>query len=541
MNALAGVNASVHVKLVTSFMAGAVLLLGMAILGIVVLQRMNGQVQELTHLQEQVDRTRQMGSLVTAQSHFRAMALLTSDDANNAKIESAKAAFLEHLDSVEAMGSLKNADFFARLREANDRFAAASSKTLELYEAGDLDIALEVHLGEEHPISHELEHSASELISDAVDAMQLQLAAFESDRRLLTAMLVGFSAVSLFSALLLGFVVSWSFIQPVRKMDSALERIADGDFDQRVDIRNRDEFGTLSQGINAMAAHLGDSYSLLEREKKVSELGEHALQKELDKGRQIQRDFLPTRVNPPSGWEIEAYLSPARDVSGDFYDVFPLPRGLTGIVIADVCDKGVGSALFMALSRSLIRVFSGEIHLAGVMGEDHGEGSSLAESSDLQQSADSDQDDALKAVGLTNSYIARTHGDTNMFATLFFGVLDPSTSVFRYVNAGHESPAVVGADGVVARLGVTGPAVGVIPDIEFRVDQIQLGRGDVLVSYTDGVTDARNPGGEWMTEKGLLALLAEPAASARELLLRIEGQVQAHIGGCRWSAKMGHI
>jgi sigma-B regulation protein RsbU (phosphoserine phosphatase) len=117
-----------------------------------------------------------------------------------------------------------------------------------------------------------------------------------------------------------------------------------------------------------------------------------------------------------------------------------------------------------------------------------------------------------------------------MFATLFFGVLDPSTGTLRYINAGHEPPVVVGAAGVVARLTTTGPAVGGIPNVDFKVNLVQLEPGDVLVSYTDGVTDARNPSGESMTEKRLLALLAEPATSAGELLRRIEDGVQAHIG-----------
>ncbi|MDH3799695.1 MAG: GAF domain-containing protein, partial [Desulfobacterales bacterium] len=93
-----------------------------------------------------------------------------------------------------------------------------------------------------------------------------------------------------------------------------------------------------------------------------------ALNAELEKGKKIQRDFLPNKIPQLPGWEIETSFYPARQVSGDFYDAFMLPGNYIGLVIADVCDKGVGSALYMALFRSLMRVFSGQISLEGWSG-----------------------------------------------------------------------------------------------------------------------------------------------------------------------------
>ena len=527
VDGLAGVNVGVQAKLFTAFLVSAVLLLGMAILGIVVLQRMNSQMHELSRLQEQTDISRQMGALVTGQSHFRAMALLTGDDGNNVKITTAKAAYLGHLDTVEAMSGGDNSAFFSDLREATARYDASSAATLVLYEAGDIEAALALHLEEEHPISHELEAASKILVAESEAAMAEQVAAFGSDRQLLTIMLFGFSGASLLTALLLGFVVSWSLIGPVRRIDSVVARIAGGDFKHRVDVRNRDEFGRLGQGVNTMALRLADSYSSLETEKQVSETAADALQNELDKGRQLQRDFLPAQLHQPEGWELAAFLSPARDVSGDFYDAFTLPGGKIGLVLADVCDKGVGSALFMALSRSLMRVFSGQIHLDRQ--GDEGAGLSLDALNQNGQSFSS-QSDALDAVGYTNNYIANTHGDTNMFATLFFAVLDPATGVLRYINAGHESPAILGRDGIKARLHVSGPAVGVVPNATFDVREVQLDSGDFLVSYTDGITDARNPNGESLTEDRLMDLLATHHTSAQGLLDQVESNVRNHMG-----------
>jgi sigma-B regulation protein RsbU (phosphoserine phosphatase) len=110
---------------------------------------------------------------------------------------------------------------------------------------------------------------------------------------------------------------------------------------------------------------LDDSYQTLERSKQEIESYSKALDDELEKGRQIQRDFLPQEIPQLPNWDIATHFSPAKQVSGDFYDVFSLPDNNLGIVIADVADKGVGSALYMALIRSLIRVFSGHISLHG--------------------------------------------------------------------------------------------------------------------------------------------------------------------------------
>jgi sigma-B regulation protein RsbU (phosphoserine phosphatase) len=231
-------------------------------------------------------------------------------------------------------------------------------------------------------------------------------------------------------------------------------------------------------------------------------------------GRQIQADFLPRALPQVPGWEIAARFQPAREVAGDFYDAFVRPDGAIGLLIADVVDKGVGAALFMALSRSLIRAFS---RVDGV----DADGGSAALSVDTR---------ALNAVRLTNDYIAEYHGHTSMFVTVFFALLDPVSGVLTYVNAGHNPPYIVGPTGVVkAELGPTGPAAGLFPNMAFNVQQVTLEPGDLLMTFTDGVTETRDPSGEFFDEEGLLALLKQPAPSASEHLDRIEASLQAHI------------
>jgi len=218
------------------------------------------------------------------------------------------------------------------------------------------------------------------------------------------------------------------------------------------------------------------SYRSLNRSKQEIEAYSKALDDELEKGKQIQRDFLPDRIPELPGWEIATYFAPAKQVSGDFYDVFTLPGNNLGIVIADVSDKGVGAALYMALIRSLIRVFSGHISLHGFSNFSVNNG--LTESV-TTPSATADQLNALNAVKLTNDYIAHEHGKEGMFVTLFFGVINPDSGVTAYINAGHEPLFLINSTGVKRRLKPTGPAVGISPDMKFEIQQVQIEPGDM--------------------------------------------------------------
>jgi phosphoserine phosphatase RsbU/P len=190
-------------------------------------------------------------------------------------------------------------------------------------------------------------------------------------------------------------------------------------------------------------------------------------------------------------------------VAGDFYDVFASEPGeILCLVIADVCDKGVGAALFMALSRSLLRAFA-----------------------EFQKGARADPKNLIERI---NAYILRHHPWANMFVTLFFGVLEPATGLLTYVNGGHNPPVIIGATGIKARLEPTGPAVGMFPDVTFQARQVSLALGEVMFAFTDGVTEARDVNGGFFTEARLLQLLEQPATSAMELIQRIEESVRAH-------------
>ena len=252
------------------------------------------------------------------------------------------------------------------------------------------------------------------------------------------------------------------------------------------------------------------------------------LERELEIGREIQSSFLPPALPQPPGWEIAVYFQAARQVAGDFYDAFPLDaEGGIGLVVADVCDKGVGAALFMALIRTLVRALA----IGGVSFDGHHPALWPASGRLAEGAARLDHAALVKNVVLrTNHYITQTHASANMFATLLLAALDPSTGELTYVNAGQEPPLVVGSAGVKARLAATGMAVGILPEADFRVESLALEPGDVLLGLTDGVADALDSKGERFGRERILSLLAPPPSSARELLDRIQSALLAHMG-----------
>jgi len=265
-----------------------------------------------------------------------------------------------------------------------------------------------------------------------------------------------------------------------------------------------------------LLARLEESYRLLGEAKKEAEAYSDALDREMEKGHQIQKDFLPKDILQPEGWEVAVHLHPAIQVSGDFYDVFPLSEGRIGLVIADVCDKGIGSALFMALFRSLIRIYAQR-----EIDRQHASSSGAATADDF---------DPTSVIARTSSYVRANHGQLSMFATIFFGVLDTRNGTLTYVNAGHEPPLLTDRRGLKTILKSSGPAAGLFKDFEYHARQVQLAVGDTLVGFTDGVTEANSPTEVLFSKQRLRKLMAKPPASAHLMLDRIKAELKAHIG-----------
>jgi len=250
------------------------------------------------------------------------------------------------------------------------------------------------------------------------------------------------------------------------------------------------------------------------------------LRKEMSVARSIQRDFLPESLPEVTDIELDAALRPARDVSGDFYDCFLLTSGELILVVGDVCDKGVGAALFMALFRSLIRasadpVGGGAINMIG--------GRHTTVMNAIQSASPADL--LTRVASFTNDYIARLHGRTNMFATVFLASLEPYSGELVYVNAGHEPALTIAPDGSIEELRPTGPALGMMPDSHFTAVTRTLEKGHSLLAFTDGLVEAHSPTGEVYGGKRLRELLyAHRGSSASELVRAVLDAVQTFGG-----------
>ncbi len=337
----------------------------------------------------------------------------------------------------------------------------------------------------------------------------------------------------------------WIVVNPVLNLRNDLIRAGEAlSQDQQTpefysaNIQRHDELGEVIGAFRQMYRRISDA---IEKRKKAEEALQQSFQQveayskvlndELEKGRQIQINFLPNQLLQLPGWETAAYFKPARQVAGDFYDIFQLPDGPVGFVVADVCDKGVGAALFMALFRSLIRIFSGQTTLNGLPLTCTDTITGGAEHENEDPALDPAHIKALQAVQLTNKYIALNHGELTMFATLFFGILDPKSGRLSYINGGHEPLYILNpGGGVKARLAVTGPSVGVEAQLNFNVQQTHMDKGDILLGYTDGVIEASAPDGSFFSADRLGSILDAPCSSASELLDRIADRLQEHSG-----------
>lgn len=230
---------------------------------------------------------------------------------------------------------------------------------------------------------------------------------------------------------------------------------------------------------------------------------------ELEKARRIQNGFLPSQLPTVAGWSTDVLFEPAHHVAGDFYDVLELPGGRIGLVVGDVCDKGLGASMFMALVSSLLRLFSGATPLAR-----------------LDRAGSNGDSHPVRCVGAASDFLAETHGELGMFATLFFGVLEPATGELHYVSAGHEPALLLDHDGQIRdRLLATGPPLGAIADAPFELGRARLEPGEALCLYTDGLTDSRMPGGAPFAGSRLPESMRGPIADAAEVVARIRSHL----------------
>jgi serine phosphatase RsbU (regulator of sigma subunit) len=232
--------------------------------------------------------------------------------------------------------------------------------------------------------------------------------------------------------------------------------------------------------LQSLAAQIASA--LYRAEEYALALAHQKAMQELNVAAEIQSTFLPESLPSIEGWQLAATLRPARQTSGDFYDLIELPNGHLGLLIADVTDKGTGAALFMALSRTLIRTYAFEY-----------------------------PEQPEKALHVANARILQD-SRSSMFVTVFYGILDPASGTLCYCNAGHNPPYILSAHAEPRPLRNTGIPLGIVPDTSWAAETVRLEPDDLLVLYTDGVTEAQNADGALFDTERLL----EAVRSCRE-------------------------
>lgn len=247
------------------------------------------------------------------------------------------------------------------------------------------------------------------------------------------------------------------------------------------------------------------------------------MERELEIGQRIQQGFLPRKALSLEGWDLQNYFSAAREVAGDFYDYFEIKSlNRLAIVIGDVCDKGVGAALFMSLFRSLIRSSALACDYEGWGHEDS-----------QQQALPNDEALLLRTIRHANQYVATTHAQDSMFATIFIALIDPKTGEFSYINAGHESPYLIDKKGNVERLEVTGPVVGLFDQARYSVETGIIANRGTLVSFTDGVSEAKNEKNEEFGDERVLEALKIEDIDAKSAILALIEATKGFAGNAK--------
>jgi GAF domain-containing protein len=227
------------------------------------------------------------------------------------------------------------------------------------------------------------------------------------------------------------------------------------------------------------------------------------MERELEVAQGIQRSFLPQQLPNVPGWELAVFYRAARQVGGDFYDFIPLKSGKWGIVIADVADKGVPAALFMVLSRTNLR--------AAAFGREQ----------------------PVETLLRVNELLL-SDSRSDLFVTCWYGVLDPTTGELVYANGGHNPPLLIRADGLSEELSGRGIALGVLESDLITIEERRttIRPNDLLVAYTDGVTEALRSDG---TEFGVVGLQSTSAGMrhrpAADVMKRIVQAVDTFTAG----------
>lgn len=323
--------------------------------------------------------------------------------------------------------------------------------------------------------------------------------AIEDSREELTTAMVRVSLAACLVATVSSFLLARFLTRHIRALVKDLRQVSQGDLDHQSAVRSSDELGDLARAFNIMTSGLQAAQE--------AKLAQQALDQELSIATKIQTGLLPATTPDLSGFDVASYYLSAKEVGGDYYDFLPIDDDHLGMVVADVSGKSVPGSLIMTMTRSLLRMAS--------------EG----------------QPSPTSTVKIVNRFLT-PDVSPGMFVTLLYFVLQRRTREIKLVRCGHCAPLLVSTrHRKTVRLQPEGIALcldrgGSVFESELKMQRFVLAPGDVLVCYTDGVTEAKSRGGEDYTEDRLRRIVSENAlGSARDLVEAIVKDLAQHQRG----------
>ena len=269
--------------------------------------------------------------------------------------------------------------------------------------------------------------------------------------------------------------------RPIEQVGETLSEMSHGVF--------KEPLPTNSSDVGRMFHHLNEASEKLKRY--LKEAKEHAVtDAQLEEARRIQADFLIKNLPNTQTVEFAAVYKPAYQIGADWYDVI-IADHIKYVVVADVCDKGIPSALYMSVFRSLLRLSL--VNETNKHEEDPGK-------------------TICRAIDLVNQYMAKNHSESCMFATCFVGGYDETTDKLHYVVAGHEAPLVLHGE-EIEQMKIGGPAIGIFETATFQSSSCDFNRDDMLLAFSDGLQDVRNPQNESLGVEEVIKLLQSKYSS----------------------------
>jgi sigma-B regulation protein RsbU (phosphoserine phosphatase) len=279
---------------------------------------------------------------------------------------------------------------------------------------------------------------------------------------------------------MIGISMSRSITGAVHSLYQGTERVVRGDFSHLIQVKGRDQIAELSTSFNTMTQNLERLLAVAKEKERI--------EAEIEIARGVQDQLYPKAPPVFEGLKVLGMCAPARMVSGDYYD-YQLVDGKLAIAIGDVAGKGISAALLMATIQAAMRM-------------------------ELRASADLSSMNGLRfsTARMVSELNQQLHATTSAekYATFFFAIYDQATGLMTYTNAGHLQP-VLFRDGAATPLDVNGTVVGAFPFSKYEESKVALRSGDLLVCYTDGITEPENEYGEMFGEERLIELVAKNA------------------------------